>query len=251
MVDVGSAYLEVKERFGQLVGSLSDHELQQPVRACPGWTVQDVVAHHVGAISDVAAGQLPEIGDPSRLLEQWRDPEVARDRDAMTARHVTDRRGRSVRELLQEWDDDAAVLAPALTGDRPMPGDLSPMIAAIAVNDVVVHEGDVREALGIGAAPEVLATSLALAGYGASFDLRLRKVGLPALAFAYDGKVRQFGEGEPAATVSADRTTLVRLLASRLGEEQIRELDWSGDATPYLAVLPEYGPARPATGTLR
>jgi len=245
VVDVGAAYVEVMQRLATLMESLSDDELGQLVPACPAWTVQDVLAHHVGVLSDIAAGDLGGLGDPERLLEQWRDADVARDRDELTARQVDDRRGRSVEDLLAEWKDATTKLAPALNGREPMPGGLSPVVAVVAVNDVVVHEGDIREALGLAVAPETVATSLALAGYGASLGLRLRQLQLPAVAFAYGGKTRQFGEGDPAATVTADRTTLVRLLASRLDEDAIRDLDWSADPSPFIGALPEYGPARP------
>ncbi|MBO9524380.1 MAG: maleylpyruvate isomerase family mycothiol-dependent enzyme [Nocardioidaceae bacterium] len=245
MVDVGAAYVEAKDRFAALMGSLSDDELTMPVPACPAWTVQDVFAHHVGVLTEVASGSLRELGDPMRLLDQWRDADVARDRDVLTARQVEERRGRSVSQLVAEWDNAASALAPALSGQTPMPGGMSPIIGSVVVNDVVVHEGDVREALGLDTAPEILATSLALAGYGASFELRLRQLGLPAIAFAYDGKTRQFGDGDATATVTADRTTLVRMLASRLEESDMRALDWTGDPAPFLGLLPEYGPAHP------
>ncbi|GAA3673367.1 hypothetical protein GCM10022237_36290 [Nocardioides ginsengisoli] len=97
------------------------------------------------------------------------------------------------------------------------------MGAAIAINDVVVHEGDLHEAIGLDRPPVVQATSLALAGYGFSLDHRVRKAGLPAVAFAYDGKRRVFGEGEPAAVVSADRPVLVRLLASQMTSDERRD----------------------------
>jgi hypothetical protein len=45
--------------------------------------------------------------------------------------------------------------------------------------------------------------------------------------------------------LTADRTTLVRLVASRLTSEEILSLDWEGDPTPYLGLVPEYGPAHP------
>jgi uncharacterized protein (TIGR03083 family) len=245
MVDAGAAYAEVQQRWGAVMESLTDADLARAAPACPAWTVHDVFAHHVGVLTDVARGDLGELGDGLRLLEQWRDTEVARDRDTLTGRQVEERRGRSVPDLLAEWTAAFDTFGPVLSGQAPVSGGLSPVVTSVVVNDVVVHEGDVREALGLPVAPESLATSLALAGYGASLDLRLRGVGLPALAFAYDGKTRTFGDGEPAATVSADRTTLVRMLASRLDEAAIRALDWVGDPTPYVGVVPEYGPMRP------
>jgi uncharacterized protein (TIGR03083 family) len=246
VVEVGAAYAEVQQRLAGLMAGLSADELATPTIACPAWTVQDVFAHHIGVLSDIVAGDLHELGDPTRLLDQWRDPEVARDRDAMTARQVDERRGRSVDSLVDEWLRTTSEQAPMLAGGQPLPGDPAGMLPFVAVNDVVVHEGDIREALGVEVAPEVAATSIALASYGATFDRRLRQLNLPALAFAYGGRTRQFGDGEPAATVAADRTTLVRMLASRLTPAQIRDLDWSGESGPFIAAIPEYGRSRPA-----
>jgi uncharacterized protein (TIGR03083 family) len=240
MVDVGAAYAEVQQRLADLVSGLSSDELATRTVSCPAWTVQDVFAHHVGVLADIHADNLKELGDPTRLLAQWRDPQVALDRDTMTARQVEERRGRSVDELLDEWERAATVLS-----DGPLPGDPTGMLPFVAVNDVVVHEGDIREALGLEAAPEVAATAIALASYGATFDRRLRELQLPAGAFAYAGNTRLFGDGEPEATVAADRTTLVRMLASRLPPDAIRDLDWTGPAGPFLAAIPEYGRSRP------
>jgi uncharacterized protein (TIGR03083 family) len=245
MVDVGAAYSEVQQRMSEAVASLSDAQLRTKVPACPDWSVQDLVAHHVAVIGDVAEGSFGQLGSLSRLLEQNGDAAVAADRDAMTAQQVERWRGRSIGAVLDEWTAATARITPMLRGEVPFPVSVGGVGGVIAVNDIVVHEGDLREALGGERAPEVTATSLALAGYGFSLDYRIRKAEMPALAFAYNGKQRVFGEGERVATLTADRTTLVRLLASRLTADQIVSLDWSGDPTPYLTVLPEYGPARP------
>jgi hypothetical protein len=117
------------------------------------------------------------------------------------------------------------------------------MFGVVAINDVVVHEGDVRFALGLDQVVNGDALSLALSGYGFSLDVRLREVGLRPIALAYDDKQRRFGgDSEVGATVRATRFDFVRTLASRRTREQILALDWSGDPEPYLSVLPEYGP---------
>jgi uncharacterized protein (TIGR03083 family) len=245
MVDVGSAYTEVQQRMSEVVAGLSADQLALSVPACPDWTVQDLVAHHTAVIAEIGTGVLRELGDLSRLLNQNSDAQVAADRDSMTARQVVERRGRSIERVLEEWADVTARILPMLRGEIPFPDSVGSVGGVIAVNDIVVHEGDLREAVGLARAPEVVATSLALAGYGFSLDYRLRGAGLPAIAFEYDGKQRSFGEGEPVAVLEAGRTTLVRMLASRLTREEIVDLPWRGDPTPYLALIPEYGPAHP------
>ena len=245
VVDSAAAYAEVQQRLSDVVRSLTDDQLVAPVRACPDWTVQDLVAHHTAVVSELASGSLAELGELSRLLDQNSDRQVARDRDAMTARQVGERRGRSIGDVLDEWAAATDRISPMLRAEIPFPDGVGPIGASIAVNDVVVHEGDLHEALGLPWPPVVIATSLALAGYGFSLDRRIRRSGLPAIAIEYDAKKRVFGDGEPAAVVSSDRTTLVRLLASRMTPDQMLELAWRGDPAPYLDIIPEYGRARP------
>jgi uncharacterized protein (TIGR03083 family) len=229
--------------MSELAGSLTPQQLETQVPACPAWSIRDLVAHHTGVVGDTVSGAgFPELGDPLRLLQQWRDPQVARDRDAMTARQVEERRDRPFAQVLEEWRSSTEQLVPMLRGEEPFPPGVSPLVAALVINDIVVHEGDLHQALSLDPAPETLAVSLALAGYAASLDFRLREVTLPALALAYGGKEKRLGEGDPAATVSSDRHTLVRMLAARLTADEIRALDWSGDPEPYLEILPEYGP---------
>jgi uncharacterized protein (TIGR03083 family) len=195
-------------------------------------------------MADAAAGGFPELGDPMRLLDQWSDAEVAAARDAMTARQVRERKGRSMAELLDEWATATARLVPPLRGEEHFPGGLPLLLGAVLVNDVVVHEGDVREALGLEQAAETAGVSLALAAYAFGLDARVRDLGLPALVLAYDGKERRCGDGDPGATVRATRTTLTRMLASRLDDAGIQALEWEGDPAPYLAVVGAYGPVR-------
>src|SRR5690349_21405776 len=120
MTDIAAAYGEVQQRWAQVMCSPSVDHLQRAVPACPAWTVQDVLAHHVGVITDAVSNGFSELGDPMRLLDQWRDPEVAHDRDAMTARQVDERRGRSVDELLADWDRAAARLLDPPEGLHPL-----------------------------------------------------------------------------------------------------------------------------------
>jgi hypothetical protein len=85
------------------------------------------------------------------------------------------------------------------------------------------------------------AETKSLAGYCFGVDYRLRALGLPALELRYDGKERTLGEGPPAASVTAERWELLRVLAGRRSRDQIAALDWSGDPAPYLPLLPAYG----------
>ncbi len=148
-----------------------------------------------------------------------------------------------MRALADEWTGATAVLIRMMRGEDAFPPSLPPFIDRLLVSDVVVHEGDIRSALGLARAPAGAGLSLALAGYSYSLGYRLGAVGLPALVLAYDGKERQVGDGEAGARVHADRYELLRVLAGRRTPDQIRALDWQGDPAPYIEVLPEYGPS--------
>jgi uncharacterized protein (TIGR03083 family) len=244
MADLADAYVEIQSRLIEVVLALDEPARRTPVPACPAWTVADVVAHLAGGTVDVVTGNAPELRDMN-LLDQWRDDAVAHARDSLTGREVEERRGRSLESVIDEWREATERLLPMLRDEVAFPADVFPFAGHILTNDVVVHDGDIREALGLGVAPEIRATSAALAAYSFSLDARLREVGAPAVALRYGAGEKVLGAGEPAASVTADRTTLVRMLASRLTADQIRALDWDGDPEPYVGVLPEYGPAHP------
>lgn len=243
MADVGAAYVEVMERF---IAAVTEPgvDVDTSVGACPGWSVRDVVAHHVGAMVDLTTGNVSEFGTFERLLDQWRDDDVARDRDAMTARQVEERRSRTVEQLVAEWREAAQALLPMLRGDISFPPSVAVFAGSVAINDVVVHEGDVRAALGLERAPESVALGLALRGYAFSLEHRIRERELPALVLAYAGKELTLGDGDVGGRVAADRFELVRAMAGRRTADEIRELSWEGDPTPYLPVISEYGPVR-------
>jgi uncharacterized protein (TIGR03083 family) len=242
MVDIGDAYLEVQNRLIQTVEDAGD--LQTSVPACPGWSVHDVFAHHVGVVVGIATGDLGEFGAMSSgILEQWRDAEVQRVRDAWTAGQVQEGRLRDVPALTAEWRTATAEVLPMMRGEIAVPPTLPPFVGFILVNDLIVHETDIRAALRLPRASPSAALSIALGAYSFSLENRLRTVGLPALVMVYDGKERLVGDAPAGATVKADRHELLRVLAGRRTREQILDLEWTGDPDPYLDVLSEYGPS--------
>jgi uncharacterized protein (TIGR03083 family) len=239
VTDALTAYVEVQRRLVDLVGAPGT-DLAVPAPACPGWSAHDVLAHHVGVVVDVAAERLPpELAD---LMEQWRDAGVQAARDTMTQRQVDERRGRSVASLCDEWRTATDAVAPWLRGDVAVPASLPPFLGFVLVNDLIVHETDIRGALGAARAPESPALSLALAAYSFSLEHRIRGLGLPALELAYDGKRRRLGDEPVGAVLAGDRHELVRVLAGRRDREQVLAMDWDGDPTPFVDVLSEYGP---------
>ncbi|MEV7144786.1 maleylpyruvate isomerase family mycothiol-dependent enzyme [Streptomyces tauricus] len=246
MPDPAEGYQHVQER---LIAVVTDPAtaLQTRVPACPAWSVHDVLAHHTGYVADIATGNFPEFAEGQSILDGWRDDGVARARDAMTARQVTEREDRPLDQLVAEWQKSTPALLELLRGPRPDAAPFGALTGNIALNDLVVHETDIRAALGLPRAAESPALSTALAGYGMGLGHRIRALGLPALVLSYAGMERTIGDGEPGARLRADRHELLRVMAGRRSREQILALDWDGDPLPYLDVLSEFGPVETAT----
>jgi hypothetical protein len=100
----------------------------------------------------------------------------------------------------------------------------------------------VRGALGRPGDRESAGVSAAFVGYCTATALRLAAGGLAPLRLRYGGKERLLGEGEPGATLSGDRFELFRAFGGRRSRDQILAMDWEGDPSPYVDLIPAYGP---------
>lgn len=137
---VSEGLLDELDRFGSLVGGLSDAQWGMPTR-CEGWSVADVAAHLIGTMADIAAGRLDGLGTPE-----------------VTQREVDERKGRSPSDLAaecKETRDAAGALLPAFDDaawDGPAPGGydgtLGEAVEALWY-DAYVHADDIRAAVGM------------------------------------------------------------------------------------------------------
>jgi len=174
-----------------------------------------VLAHLIGLAADVVTGRLDGAGSPG-----W------------TARQVEERQGRSVEELLAEWDEvgpQAEAALPSLGG-----------VGWRFVYDITLHDDDLREALGLplgeGGTHVVVLDGL-VKRVGAQLQ------GLPPLRFRAGEQTWVLCEAEPATELRVDTAgELSRVLGGRRSEEQIRVLDWSGDPEPFLPHLSLFRP---------
>ena len=238
MLDLAEAYEETQRSVADFVRGLSDEQLGLRVPASPAWSVQDVVAHVTGVAADVAYGRIPPDLDLVRALT---DSTQAGRRDELTENQVASRRGRGLDQVLDEWDQALEEVLPMIRGERPFPRPL-PFVDAAVVTDLATHNQDIRNAVGVRGDRDSAGVSIAFVGYAATFGLRIATNGLPAVRLRYDGKERVVGEGEPGATVTADRYELYRALAGRRSRDQILSLQWDGDPVPYVDLIPAYGP---------
>ena len=120
--DPQKIYREARGRVTELVRDLDDDSLVTPVPACPDWRVRDLLCHMVGLPTDVNAGRIEGAG-----TDPWTAAQVASHRDC------------SRDDLLEEWAREA----PAFEAIIPMIEPPRP------VYDIVVHEQDMRGALGV------------------------------------------------------------------------------------------------------
>lgn len=148
MTDWGDLYREHVSAVTALAGDLTDEQLETTVPGTPAWTVHDLLAHLAGGSSDAVTGRMEGAPGP-----EW------------TARHVAERRGLPVGDLLEELRSHQDAVAAAAAQD-PRPA---------IVWDIAVHHADVHEALGLGLMPDRLWEPV-LAGVAA---MKLGSAGIP------------------------------------------------------------------------
>jgi uncharacterized protein (TIGR03083 family) len=217
---------------------LTDDEWQQSTD-CPGWTVQDNVAHMIGTENMLLGVQPPpvEIGDADHVRndigkfnEQW----VARYRQRSGEETLADFRAVTTQRLAalaamtpEEWDEEG------FTPEGPGPYR---QFMAIRVFDCWYHDQDIREALGRPGFLEGAVADLSLqripvkglpyvvgkkAGAPPGSSVAFEISGSPPIVVAVgvppEGRAALLGElpASPDAWVRTDRRTFARLAGGR------------------------------------
>jgi uncharacterized protein (TIGR03083 family) len=204
-IDRGTAYRAARERISALVTADGvDPDLVVP--ATPAWTVQCVVAHVSGIASDATTGNME--GAPG---EAW------------TAAHIARGAGRSIAELVAEWEQTGPMIESFLSS----PAGAN---ASAAVMDIHTHEADVRHALGLPV--DVPQDFLAWA--------------VPSLR---EGLAEAISAAElPPVEVAASDFEWFRGRLGRRTESEVRGYGWSADPTPYLDSFFIFGRAATSLG---
>jgi uncharacterized protein (TIGR03083 family) len=214
---VADVYRSGHARVVALVEGLPDGGSGRAVPACPDWSVHDLLAHLVGTASDVAARRTAGFAGP-----------------AWTAAHVRDRTGLDVGSLLAEWESHLAATTEALEERR---------VPLAVVGDLLVHEGDLVEALGAPQPP--------WDGWAATASVLVRQVvkgirGRETLVVRAGGTEWRSPDdtavGAVRSVLRVDLYELYRGLSSRRSRPQMRRWDWEGPADPWVDALPVHGP---------
>ena len=220
MTDDSLARLYASERVS-LLGLLAGRDpagWDTPVPATPPWTVRDLAAHLTGICVDVPAGRVEGAPGPD-----W------------TGAQVSSRAQVGAAEILQEWEQGMPAFLALLESLGRNGANL--------IYDIVMHHGDVREALGAPAGTHTEAYAYVREGLLLAGSKAVHKGDLPTLRVLLDGREVTFGRGEAAGTLTVDSHELVRGISGRRSLASMRSWDWDGvDREPYLAALPVFPP---------
>ncbi|MFN2595509.1 MAG: maleylpyruvate isomerase family mycothiol-dependent enzyme [Actinomycetota bacterium] len=218
MGEMADAYEEGRKRVRDMVRAASQEQLDKKVPACPDWSVKDLFAHLVGIGEDTAGMNVDAAGS-----SEWTQSQVERRGD------------KSVKEIDDEWEQ----LAPKIAGVM----DAIPQGRASAlIGDLVTHELDMLGALGAKGGPGEQALLVALERYVKYFGKRVKDAGLPPVTIQTDdGHSWVAGKGEPGITLTGSKIDLLRTLTGRRTQQEIKQLNWSGDPTPYMSLISNYG----------
>ncbi|MCT2583760.1 maleylpyruvate isomerase family mycothiol-dependent enzyme [Actinophytocola gossypii] len=205
------AYRQVRQNVLEV---LSGDPGNPTVPSCPEWTVRDLLAHLVGSAA-LAVGRMS--GWPST--------------------HPSSSSGMGVPELLDAWDRLGAEVDLLLADRGARAGNL-------LVTDAFTHELDLRYAVGAPMPADHLAFAGAFEVLANGFSAAVTAHHLPALRLSTGSTRWTVGDGEPVATVTADRHDLYRSLAGRRSHSQITALGWDRDSHRWLPAF-SWGPFSP------
>ena len=215
-------YTDTRNRFVDLVRSLSDEDLDRTIPLTPGWTVAQALAHVCGLNADLAAGLREGLGTPER-----------------TAHQVDSRVDRTAAEICDEWLGHGDAVEAIVAED----GFLGRRLAA----DLVIHLHDVLHALGRPIDTEDAATVDAGHTYAThTVDRWLETTGIEVAIELSDGSwfvPAACGE-PPDLIVRATPYDFLRSVSGRRSRAQVEALDWSHHPGPLLDHFSPYGPLR-------
>jgi hypothetical protein len=205
------AWSDARDRVVRLVYDAAA-DIDRTVPATPDWTVTDLLAHMVGVGVETVAATATD-GHPA----------------AWTATTVADRRGRSIDDLLIEWDGASAAIIEAIATDA-QPGLLI---------DLATHEQDMRGALNRPGHRTGDAADATFAFYVEAFVDAARE--LPGLTVIAGDSTLKLGTGLEVGSMQVDPFELQRAAAGRRSGHQVRGWLWPVEPSPWVRVISRYG----------
>ncbi|QXC59864.1 maleylpyruvate isomerase N-terminal domain-containing protein [Aquihabitans sp. G128] len=215
-MDTTEAYAQTRRTMTEIVRSLDPADGRRPVPACPRWTVQELFSHAVGVSADILAGDVGGAGS-----------------DAWTQAQVEARRGRSLAELADEWDETGPEVEAKLVG----------LLPAQAVFDQVTHEHDLRGAVDRPGGQDSAALAIGFGFVEQHWPATMAARGLAPVRLVAGDVELVVGDGG-STTVRLSRFEALRALTGRRSLDQVRAYDWGADPEPWLSAF-TWGPFTP------
>lgn len=236
MADRAHIFDATRMQIATLVLGLSDEELERSVPATPGWSVRDIVSHLTGDVVCMLAGDFPQ-----EFFAAFGSEQGVISLNAWTDKQVRERRGRPLRNVLDEWEGTMDPLLKMMRGETPWPDGVLPIADHILLTDIATHQQDIYGALGLERDRGSVQIRIGTAAYIGGVRLRLQMQQERAIRFVTEDKEVVVGDGEPQASVRAPRFELFRALSGRRNPDQIKAFEWEGDPEPFIPYFYPYG----------
>jgi len=238
VADLAEVYEQTRRDLIAFVEGLDEEGLMTPLPATPGWTARDVISHLTGDVACVGRGDFPR-----EFFESFGDEAAVVSLNAWTDGHIESRRGKTLGEVISEWDALAEKeLLPMMRGEVPWPEGVPPFADRVLITDIGVHQQDIHGAFGIERGRDGAPVKIGSSGYIATMGWRLAADRVGAIGIETPDKSWITGGDEATATVRVtSRFELFRALSGRRSMKQLRAYDWTGDPEPLLRYFYPYG----------
>lgn len=211
-IDVIDEWKNAQQRVIGLMRGLDPAASMITVPACPDWSVRELFAHMIGLDADIVAG-----GEPKEYDDEW------------TARQVRQRSASSIPDLVAEWRalTDGVVRWIAENNANPL-------------NDIIIHEQDLRGALDAPGAKDTAALVSIRDWLVDGFADAVTD--LDGIELRGDTWSWSSAENGPASVVvSAPDFDLTRALMSRRSANQLRDWTEMGNIDDHLTAFAALG----------
>jgi len=213
MTELFSAYDATRARMLDIARVAGPDALTTTVPSCPDWSALQLITHCVSMPAALGAGDFPT-GD----LNEWID------------KILNDRAGASLDQLAEEWVGANETIAGMVNGG-----------GAVLFDDLVVHEHDLRAALGV---PDHSALDAAI-NVPRSLDscvAALETAGLGSIEVRSAEGTWRSHDAEPGWILEISPWEAVRVLYSRRTADELRALGGSDNIEAYIALLDAHLP---------
>ncbi|MCX6509548.1 MAG: hypothetical protein NT081_01890 [Actinobacteria bacterium] len=213
MTELFPAYDATRARMLDIARSAGPGALTTTVPSCPDWSALQLITHCVSMPAALGAGDFPS-GDTGNWIDKI----------------LNDRAGHSLDELDAEWASANDTIAGMVNGG-----------GAVLFDDLVVHEHDLRGALGV---PDhsALDADVMVPSSLASCVAALETAGLGSIEVRSAEGTWRSHDTEPGWVLEVSPWEAVRVLYSRRTADELRALGGSANIEAYIGLLDAHLP---------